>query len=164
LPASKILARLIAFSVILLALPVLGCSPPNLAELSASEQRALGEAAVARVCGFALDVETPITFEHRYNLAIARQYLDEIVPDDLADRRLSEFFTPDTIRVCAAHLEWGGVNFDVQRLVAQYGTDQEVRALLSSSHPSDADCANFDERSEIFLSACRASGRATEWR
>jgi hypothetical protein len=99
----------IAMSVVL-ALLLVSCSPPTLRNLPVAQQRALGEAAVAKVCGFGLDVESTITFEHEYNLVLARQYLDEIVPQDIGEGQLSQFFTLETIGACAENLEWGGVN------------------------------------------------------
>lgn len=119
----------------------------------------MGEAAVAKVCSFELDVETPITFEHRYNRNLARQYLDEIVPVDLPEGQLSQYFTQETIRECAADLEWAGVNFDVQRLVRRLGIEAEVRALLASSHSVEDEC-RFDGgvESMTFSATCQALG------
>jgi hypothetical protein len=113
------------------------------------------------VCGYALDVETPITFEHRYNLDVARQYLDEIVPSELSEEQLSQFFTLETIGACAADLEWGGVNYDVQRLVERYGSDAEARALLTHSLSPERDC-RYGKTGATFLAACRALGLSTD--
>jgi hypothetical protein len=148
--------RILGFA---LTVSVLGCTPPTLNALPPSEQRALGEAAVARVCGFNLDVETPITFDHRSDLSLARQYLDEIIPADLGPGELSQFFTQETIGACAADLEWGGVNYDVQRLVRRLGTDAEVRALLAQSYSPERECRfNGEAESATFASACRTLG------
>jgi hypothetical protein len=151
--------RLIVATSLGFVLSLIGCAPPTLRDLSVAEQRRLGEAAVAKVCGFALDVESTVTFEHEYNLALARQYLDDIVPQDLAEGQLSQFFTLETIGACAANLEWGGVNYDVQRLVERLGTDAEVRSLLTNSPSMDRECRfNGQPESEAFAPACRALG------
>jgi hypothetical protein len=139
--------------------PTLGCAPPDLLQRPAREQRALGETAVSKVCGYELDVESTVSFEQEYNLATARRYLDEVVPADVANGQLSQYFTLETIGACAANLEWGGVNFDVQRLVKRYGTEAEVRSLLEHSRSVDSECRFSGEpESEAFVSACRAMG------
>lgn len=151
--------RLVATLCLVVTLPLLGCAPPRLRELPVSQQRQLGEAAVARVCGYALDVESTITFDHTYNLNLARQYLDEIVPAELSEGQLTQFFTLETIGACAEDLEWGGVNYDVQRLVRRLGTDAEVRALLAQSYSPERECRFTGEaESTTFVSACRALG------
>ncbi len=153
------MCRLVAATSAGLVLPLMSCAPPTLRDLPAAEQRELGEAAVAKFCRFALDVESTITFEHEYNLALARQYLDDIVPEDLAEGQLSRFFTLETIGACAANLEWGGVNYDVQRLVRRLGTDAEVRSLLTNSPSMDRECRfNGQPESEAFAPACGELG------
>ena len=145
-------------SIVLIALAT-ACAPPNLQALPADEQSALGEAAVAKVCEFELDVESTVTFEQEYNLALARQYLDEIVPQDLAEGQISQFFTLETIAVCAADFEWGGVNFDVQRLLERFGTEAEVRSLLTHSRSLERECRfSGGQESETFVSTCHALG------
>lgn len=147
-----------AFSIGL-AVSAAACAPPDLRKLRYNQQRALGEAAIAKVCEFELDVESTVTFEHRYNLALARQYLDEIVPQDLAEGQLSQFFTLETIAVCAADFEWGGVNFDVQRLVERVGTEAEVRSLLTHSRSLERECRfRGEQQSQTFVSTCYALG------
>lgn len=106
-----------------------GCAPPALRNLPPSEQRRLGDAAVSDVCGYGLDAESNISLRQRHQLDVARQYLDEIVAYDVAAGELSRFFSSGTLSACAVDLEWGGVNYDVQRLVQRYGTDAEKHDL-----------------------------------
>lgn len=80
------------------------------------------------MCRYELDVESDISRDQLYQLNLARQYLDEVVAGRVAAGGLSRFFTQETLSACAADLEWGGVNFDVQRLVESYGTDSEIAA------------------------------------
>lgn len=142
-----------------LVLPAIGCAPPDLLRLPAREQRALGEKAVSEVCGYELDVESWISFGQRYNLSIARQYLDEVVPADLASGQLSQYLSIETIGACAADFEWGGVNFDVQRLVKRLGTEDEARSLLGHSRSLDRECRfNGQPESAAFVTVCRALG------
>ena len=108
--------------------PLLACAPRVLRDLPVDRQRDLGESAVAQVCSYELEVESDITRDQRYQLSLARQYLDDVVAGQVVAGGLSCFFTRETLSLCAADLEWGGVNFDVQRLVDSYGADAEIAA------------------------------------
>jgi len=132
-----------------------------LRDLPLAEQRAIGEAAVAEVCSYQLDVESNITLRQRLKLDVARQYLDEIVPAEMSAGQLSQFFNLETIGTCAADLEWGGVNFDVQRLVERYGTEVEARELIVRSLSPERACSR-GPTIPTFLAACRQLGYPTD--
>jgi len=83
------------------------------------------------------------------------------MPKDLSVGQLSQFLTLETIGACAADLEWGGVNDDVQRLVERYGTEEEARVQVVRSSSPDRECL-YGPSSATFIAACLRLGLPTE--
>lgn len=90
-----------------------------LRELAPMERREIGEAAVAQVCGFPLDVESEITRTHERTRAVALEYI-AIASETAAD-----------------------VRREIGVLVEQYGTDAELLERLRQMSSPAAFCDRF---------------------
>lgn len=122
---------------------VLGCAARvPLHDLPVDQQREVGEAAVVEVCGYPLDVESPITRRHRETLDLAHEYID-IVSETVSPGELSRFFTPRTLAACGPNAsEWGQIRAAISVLVQRYGTEAEVLARLEQVSSWDWYCAH----------------------
>ena len=120
------------------AVLLLACAPRvPLRDLPPMEQREVGEAAVAEVCRFGLDVESQITRHHEETRATALEYI-AIASEAAAEGELSKSFSAETLSACGPDAtEWGGVRGAIGQLVDRYGTDAErLDHLQQMSSPS----------------------------
>jgi hypothetical protein len=154
------LATFAAFGAVLL----LACTTRTpLRELTPMEQREVGEAAVAQVCHFALDVESEITRDHEQARATALEYIG-IASETAADGELSRSFSAETLSACGpGATEWGGVRAAIGQLVDRYGTDAErLEHLRRMSSPSMfCEMTRRADRFSRFRSVCDANYPAT---
>ena len=138
---------------------LLACTPhTSLQELPPMEQREVGEAAVAQVCGFALDVESEITRDQEEARATALEYI-AIASETATEGELSRSFSAETLSACGPDAtEWGGVRAAIGQLVERYGTDAErLEHLRQMSHPSMfCDVARHTDRLSGYHGVCDA--------